>query len=387
MLKKVLLILSCIILFNHNSISYSESYEKNNSDLIENEKLMEDKEELRGFIFSDSDKNLISAKELNTCDKFTLTLARNELFARKGHVFKTNKYIAYYNNMVWYEPNNNLKNSYDALNNIEKTNLRLINDKYECFNLLSISKDTKIQMLKDLNNDEHDEKISVVFKQSSVNSSFQEYHINIDSNGKHYELGGAEVNLHNNIFVADFDVNDDTLEFYLTSAGPSDDPTTIIFQLSENGIHEILRLQGYIYSYDGNGNIYTEYCFTSDKNQRLLSYYNLNDGVQHPSSDEIIGKKLQYGYHMILFRTPHVSSFGFSCLGKNYDKNTKQFIQKTYKDDEIVKITSIYEKLKIIEVDYAPHNNLFPDNIINLPIKVETEDGLIGWLLQLNGGD
>jgi YARHG domain-containing protein len=332
----------------------------------------------KGFIFPNSDKKLISNEELNYCDKFTLLLAKNELFARKGYKFKNKQLLNYYNNMSWYTPNDDIKNSVDELNEIEKKNLKLINEKYNDFHYFFTEKGMQyeINTEKDLNNDGFKENINISFKKDSESYSWEEYTFTINSNGKKYTLSGTEEHLYLNLFFADFDTKDNNIEFYITSDGPSGDPTTIMYQLSENGIKEILKLDGHITNYDGKGNIYTFYNFTNDKNQVLLSYYNLKKDIQYPNGDEIIGKYLQYDYHLILYKSRNVR---FSL--NYYNEDDKQSITKKLQNGDIIKITDINEPLKIVYMD-----NLDYDQVINIPIKVETKDGLTGWLLYPNGG-
>jgi YARHG domain-containing protein len=379
---------------NINLILKVEDHKKSEENTDSNNKAstVKNTNKYKEFIFPNSDKKLISNKELNYCGKFTLLLAKNELFARKGYKFKNKQLSNYYNNMSWYTPNDNIKNSADELNEIEKKNLELINDRYNNFYYSSVDKDNnyEINTKRDLNNDGIKETINILFKKDSLNpssNSWEEYDFTINSEGENYTFCNTEINLYTNLFFADFDVNDNATEFYLTSAGPSADPTTTIFQLSENGIKKILTLDGFITGYDGKGNIYTEFSFTNDKNQVLLSYYNLQNGVQHPSDNKIIEKYLQYNSHLILFKTTYVIPAGFSDFGENYDEILKQYPDEAYKDSDIVKITDINEPLKIVYVDYDPSNGVFSDIVRNLPIKVETKDGLTGWLLHLNIGD
>ncbi|KYH33285.1 hypothetical protein CLTEP_21430 [Clostridium tepidiprofundi DSM 19306] len=378
---------------NINLILKIEGNKKSEENIDSNNKVSSAKNtnKYKGFIFPNSDKKLISNEELNYCDKFTLLLAKNELFARKGYRFKNKQLLNYFSNMSWYTPNDNIKNSVDELNEIEKKNLELINEKYNNLYYLSGAKDNtyEINTKMDLNNDGIKENINILFKKDPLNPSFNswhEYDFTINSNGKKYTFKDTESNLYANLFFADFDVNDNTTEFYLTSAGPSDDPTTTIFQLSENGIKKILTLQGFITGYDGKGNIYTDFSFTNDKNQILLSYYNLKKGVQHPNNNEIIGKYLQYDYRLMLFKTQHgqYGIPGISPIGDSYYEENKEYLTKKVEDGELVKITDINEPLKIIYVYYDESS---PESIWNLPIRVETKDGLRGWLLYLNGGD
>lgn len=74
----------------------------------------------KGFIFPNSDKQIINNDELNNIDKFTLLLAKNEIFARKGYKFKDKTLLDYYNTTDWYKPSDSAKADYNDLNYVEK---------------------------------------------------------------------------------------------------------------------------------------------------------------------------------------------------------------------------------------------------------------------------
>lgn len=79
---------------------------------------------LEGFIFPNSDKEKLSDSDLYSLSLEELGRGRNEIFARKGHIFKSDKYIQYFEKMEWYEPQKSI--SMDDLNDIEKYNVKLI---------------------------------------------------------------------------------------------------------------------------------------------------------------------------------------------------------------------------------------------------------------------
>ncbi|KYH34159.1 hypothetical protein CLTEP_19360 [Clostridium tepidiprofundi DSM 19306] len=373
---------------NINLILKIEGNKKSEENIDSNNKVSSSKNtnKYKGFIFPNSNKKLISNEELNYCDKFTLLLAKNELFARKGYRFKNKQLLNYFSNMSWYTPNDNVKNSVDELNEIEKKNLELINEKYNNLYYSLGAKDNtyEINTKRDLNNDGIKENINILFKKDPLNPSFNswhEYDFTINSNGKKYTFKDTESNLYANLFFADFDVRDDSIEFYVVADGSSGLSTTIIYQLSENGIKELLRFDGRIISYDGKGNIYTFYNFTNDKNKVLLSYYNLKKGIQYVNADKVIGKYLKYDYHLILYKSKNVH---FSL--NYYNEYDKKSITQKLRNGDIVKITDINEPLKIVYVDYMDYIDADYDKVINIPIKVKTKDGLTGWLLYPNGG-
>jgi len=78
------------------------------------------------FIIPDSNTRYLSEYELYGYDDYTLSLIRNEIFARYGYVFKKEEYRNYFNSMPWYTPNPSFSGSVNDLNSIEKYNVELI---------------------------------------------------------------------------------------------------------------------------------------------------------------------------------------------------------------------------------------------------------------------
>jgi hypothetical protein len=75
-----------------------------------------------GFIFADSDHRYLTRGELQNLSPEQLRIARNEIYARRGHSFRDAQLAAYFAQFSWYTPYN-----YDVpLNNIEEANVSLI---------------------------------------------------------------------------------------------------------------------------------------------------------------------------------------------------------------------------------------------------------------------
>lgn len=79
------------------------------------------------YIFANSGKKKLTASQLKKLSKSKLALARNEILARHGYVFKTATYKKYFNNQKWYKPGGY---SSGKLNSTEWYNIDLIK-KYE----------------------------------------------------------------------------------------------------------------------------------------------------------------------------------------------------------------------------------------------------------------
>ena len=69
-----------------------------------------------------SDSAYITMADVNGLSKYDVALIRNEIYARKGYVFKTAEYRNYFNSQAWYKPNPKA-NTNIVLNAYEKANV------------------------------------------------------------------------------------------------------------------------------------------------------------------------------------------------------------------------------------------------------------------------
>lgn len=91
---------------------------------------VESVEEVSEYILQDSDKKYLADADVEGLSKEQLFLARNEIYARHGRIFKSKDLQSYFNSKSWYDP------SYDGdefdsrqdtiFNQYEKENLNLI---------------------------------------------------------------------------------------------------------------------------------------------------------------------------------------------------------------------------------------------------------------------
>ena len=58
-----------------------------------------------GFIFPDSDIRKLTSTDLTYLTKEQLKIARNEIYARHGHIFQTKDMQAYFLKQSWYREN------------------------------------------------------------------------------------------------------------------------------------------------------------------------------------------------------------------------------------------------------------------------------------------
>ncbi|WP_242242176.1 YARHG domain-containing protein [Bacillus cereus group sp. BfR-BA-01309] len=76
-----------------------------------------------GFIFPDSDIRKLTSTDLTYVSKEQLKIARNEIYARHGHIFQTKDMQAYFSKQTWYRENPYFSGT---LTDIESYNVELI---------------------------------------------------------------------------------------------------------------------------------------------------------------------------------------------------------------------------------------------------------------------
>ncbi|APC39358.1 YARHG domain-containing protein [Clostridium estertheticum] len=78
------------------------------------------------YIFSKSSSENLLESDVSKLVKGDLSLARNEIFARHGFVFKSEPFKSYFNNKSWYKQNSLFKGTDSELNAKELYNVNLI---------------------------------------------------------------------------------------------------------------------------------------------------------------------------------------------------------------------------------------------------------------------
>lgn len=81
------------------------------------------------YMFRDSDTVLLSDDDVKNLSKETLAFLRNEMYARKGYIFKEEPYKSYFNSKSWYRGTRNEIDD-SIFNDCERLNMELIR-KYE----------------------------------------------------------------------------------------------------------------------------------------------------------------------------------------------------------------------------------------------------------------
>ena len=79
------------------------------------------------YIISDSSTRRLTEQDLEGMDKNTLALARNEIYARRGYIFKEEPFKQYFNGKDWYKPVYNQQGDvWNLFSQIEKENVQFI---------------------------------------------------------------------------------------------------------------------------------------------------------------------------------------------------------------------------------------------------------------------
>lgn len=78
------------------------------------------------YIFADSDSRYLNDEDLSCLSKEQLALARNEIFARHGYVFKEEPFKSYFSEKSWYVPNSYYDGNDNVLNQYEVANYQAI---------------------------------------------------------------------------------------------------------------------------------------------------------------------------------------------------------------------------------------------------------------------
>ena len=81
-----------------------------------------------GFVFADSDTRLLEASEAELLDDCALTIAINEMYARRGLVFNDPDLSSYFESKSWYMPSRTFSDFEEnsPFNEIEQQNLDML---------------------------------------------------------------------------------------------------------------------------------------------------------------------------------------------------------------------------------------------------------------------
>jgi hypothetical protein len=117
------------------------------------------------YILPESDKKKVTTEQLDKLEKIELDFARNEIYARHGYVFKSEKYKNYFLGKSWYKADKDFSES--NFSPIEKENLDIINSYVDSLKKL-MTEVSNNYIDYDLDNDGNKENITLVFMDNST---------------------------------------------------------------------------------------------------------------------------------------------------------------------------------------------------------------------------
>jgi hypothetical protein len=236
------------------------------------------------FIFVDSQKKLLEKENLVLLDKNLLRLARNEILARHGYMFKDKELAKYFAAESWYRPDPKYNGK---LNEIEGKNIKLIQFFEKMVNKpynLDELPNNKLEADVDLNNDGVLEKINVVSNKNKT-SEYGEYLLKI--NNSVIKLENIEDETYVNI--VDIDRKDTYKEIAVMARLGNDCTDTVFYAFDGKKIIKIgeLGASDSETNTDGNGIVTTHQEFSL----LTLWHYEEDYSLKPNMTLEPIGKK------------------------------------------------------------------------------------------------
>ncbi|WBW97070.1 YARHG domain-containing protein [Oceanirhabdus sp. W0125-5] len=220
---------------NHETMETSESIDNKNDTNKEDEYVLSFSSERK---LTDQDIYDLMSK-YRDLDREGIDLAKNEIFARHGYVFKQNKYKEYFSNKSWYIPKENM--SMDELTELEWYNINFLifieNRHFPQSYIESSQNDNNRKIIKnhpyeiynsnevvycDLNDDGVEEKILY----EKVYAEYNEYYLSI--NDEKVEVPGGDG--FETFAIVDIDENDKFKEIIVSDSGPSEDYTSVFYR-------------------------------------------------------------------------------------------------------------------------------------------------------------
>ena len=239
----------------------------------------------------------------------------------------------------------------------------------------------------DLNLDGKKDKISITFENMDNGNSIYNliasgYTIEIVEGKNTFNLTEENVNV-SNLRIGFIEMNS-KIYFYVNDDGPSDDFQTLLYELKENGIEKLEPIIGHIENHDDKV-IYTKFSKINDKYSKILSYYDIENGNIFVDKEMLIGEKIEFPYAKALFKNPSDVS---NANGANLSyEELEEYLKSCGSDKLVEKIVQANEELIMVDIDTTFGGLLDGKSTRNINIKVKTNDGVEGWLSNMNGGD
>ncbi len=220
-----------------------------NKDSYKAKGFAEEISQMEEYVLKDSDKRKVDAGEIMELNKEKLALARNEIYARKGHIFNKSEYIKYFNTKSWYLPLKTIV--YNDLDYYERFNVNFILhmekvqftglDRRTGFD--TYPKDKEISM--DINGDKKDEIISYSYGNGKYTLKVNDKKVRKDY------IAPMEY-----FSIIDIDKTDKFMEIVVSDLGPSSDLTSDFYIYNGENLLLVGETQG-AYDYglkaDGTG--------------------------------------------------------------------------------------------------------------------------------------
>jgi hypothetical protein len=198
------------------------TYIENNTSIV-----IEKVDDSNDFILPNSDSEYITIEDLDKIEKEKLDYVRNEIYARHGYNFKSKKYQDYFESKDWYKVD--VKFSEDDFSDVEKTNLKLINEYVDSLNNLMTEVSSNYGKY-DLDNNGMKEKITLVFKDNSTKFTLNIDNVTFDEEGNNFK---------NTMFIYDINIDDEYTEIAIIDEKSKDSYITNFYRYNGD---EVLKL-------------------------------------------------------------------------------------------------------------------------------------------------
>jgi len=199
-----------------------DTYIENNTSIV-----IEKVDDSDDFILPNSDSEYITIEDLDKIEKNRLDYVRNEIYARHGYNFKSKKYQDYFESKDWYKVD--VKFSEDDFNDVEKTNLKLINEYVDSLNNLMTEVSSNYGKY-DLDNNGMKEKITLVFKDNSTKFTLNIDNVTFDEEGNNFK---------NTMFIYDINIDDEYTEIAIIDEKSKDSYSTNFYRYNGD---EVIKL-------------------------------------------------------------------------------------------------------------------------------------------------
>lgn len=217
------------------------------------------------FIFPDSNTTKLTLSKISELDKDKVSYARNEIFARNGHIFQTEKYANYFSSKDWYTPLNQA-GEYE-INEIELYNARLFQMLEKTVNLstnFNLTFQPNESLFIDLSGNGENEEVLLV-KNTSANA------IELSINDQNIDLG---FKLYSEPAIININKNDNYQEILVQKQDENTNVINKYYRFDGETIQKIGKTPSEIFI-DGSGYLLTS--IPSQDYSSEIAFYKLSD--------------------------------------------------------------------------------------------------------------